>query len=400
MSSHALEKFPRVRLAQLPTPFTQITAPELGLKLYLKRDDLTGNGLSGNKARKLEFLIADARAQNCATLVTCGAVQSNCARALAVAAAQTHLESYLILTGAVPAEDDGNLLISRLAGAEIEFLTSTDPAERDALLARRTADLAASGRRPYVVPFGGSSEVGALGYVQAAFEMATQLGPDAARFRHIVTPMASGGTYAGLYLGFALAGLPIRPIGAFVCGSATEWVPTLLDLIHGLARLLGVVVAADESDIRLIDARGAGYDQPTPAELDFIARFVRATGVLLDPVYSGKALYALWRYLECGALDDPADVIFLHTGGSFGIFPHRRGLSAALAGLEPHAADVGAAGCLPDAPVAAQAERPATVALHAATAKAASAVHRASRRATPHRSPELRPAQTISIASP
>jgi D-cysteine desulfhydrase len=339
MHSNLLDKFPRVRLAQLPTPIMDVAAPELHLRIHVKRDDLTGNGLSGNKARKLEYLIADARALGCDTLVTCGAVQSNCARALAVAAAQTGLRSHLILTGAQPAEDDGNLLISRLAGADIEFLRSDVPAERDALLAQRTEELAAAGRSPYIVPFGGSSLIGAIGYVQAAFEIASQLADGASRFRHVVIPMASGGTYAGLYIGFSLLGLPIRPIGAFVCGSAADWVPTLLDLIHGTARRLGVVVSADESDIHLIDARGAGYDQPTAAELEFIARFIRSTGVLLDPVYSGKAMYALWRYLQCKALDEPGEVMFLHTGGSFGMFPHRQALSAALASLEPLSAE-------------------------------------------------------------
>lgn len=385
MMAHVLEKHPRVRLAHLPTPLQPAAAPELGLRLQIKRDDLTGNGLSGNKARKLEFLIADARVRGCETLVTCGAVQSNCARALAMAAAQVGMASHLILTGAPPAEDDGNLLISRLAGAEIEFLDSTDPAQRDALLAERTAELAAAGRKPYIVPFGGSSEVGALGYVHAAFEIAAQLGGDAGSLRHLVAPMASGGTYAGLYVGFALAGLPIRPIGAFVCGTATQWVSELLDLIHGVARRLGVVVAAEEADIRLLDARGAGYDQPTAEELDFIARFIRSTGVLLDPIYSGKAMYALWRYLECGAIAGGDEVMFLHTGGSYGIFPHRSGLSAAAAALGPRAAAVDAA----------------TEMVEAATP--APAALRAPRRTRPRRvaTPAPAPAvHSISIASP
>jgi len=325
-----LARFPRIALAQLPTPIAAIESPALGLRVHVKRDDLTGNSLSGNKVRKLEFLIADARRLDCDTLLTCGAVQSNCARALAVAAAQTGLHSRLILTGSVSDESDGNLLISRLAGAQVEFLQTDDPAIRDARLAECMDELQANGRKPYMVPFGGSSLVGALGYVQAAQEIASQLGPDADRFAEIITPMASGGTYAGLYVGFSLVGIPIRPVGAFVCGTSAEWVPTLLDQIHGLARLLGVVIAAEERDIRLIDARGHGYNQPSPAELDFIVRFTRDTGLLLDPVYSGKALFALWRYLDCGALGRAGEAMFLHTGGAFGLFPHRRSLVSAL----------------------------------------------------------------------
>jgi D-cysteine desulfhydrase len=333
MVSDILTTFPRFPLAQLPTPIHEVASDDLDLRIHVKRDDLTGSGLSGNKVRKLEYLIADAKRLGCDTLVTCGAVQSNCARALAVAAARARLRSHLILTGAIPDECDGNLLICRLAGADVEFLAADDPARRDALLAERTEDLRTLGRRPYVVPFGGSSLVGTLGYVQAGLEIARQLGDDAERFGEIVTPLASGGTYAGLYLGFSLAGAPIRPVGAFVCGTAAEWVPALLDLIHGAARQLGVVVDAEERDIRLIDARGNGYDQPTTAELEFIVRFTRETGLLLDPIYTGKALYALWRYLACGALGREREVMFLHTGGAFGLFPHRGALTQVLDGI-------------------------------------------------------------------
>lgn len=367
MVANSIAQYPRYRLALLPSPIHEIAAEELGLRIRIKRDDLTGCGLSGNKVRKLEYLIADAKRLGCDTLVTCGAVQSNCARALAVAAAQAQLRSHLILTGKVPDDCDGNLLLCRLAGAEVEFLGGDDPMRRDSVLVERTDDLCRLGRRPYVVPFGGSSLVGTLGYVQAGLEIAHQLGADAECVREIITPLASGGTYAGLYLGFSLAGVPIRPVGAFVCGTAAEWVPTLLDLIHGTASQLGVVVDADERDIRLIDARGNGYNQPSAAELEFIVRFSRETGLLLDPIYSGKAMFALWRYLQCRALGQEGEVMFLHTGGAFGLFPHRQALCRALT-ESPPAADPTLT--LEHAPVAAPRRKPAPAAPPAAIPRA------------------------------
>ncbi|MCB9850311.1 MAG: pyridoxal-phosphate dependent enzyme [Phycisphaerales bacterium] len=330
MQQFALENTPRFPLAQLPTPIVRVSPEAFGVPLLVKRDDLTGNGLSGNKVRKLEYLLADARAAGADTLLSCGAVQSNCARALAVAAAMTGFRCHLILTGERPGEPDGNFLIDQLAGADIEVLESDDAALRDAVLAERANVLRQGGHSPYLVPFGGSSIVGTLGYVRAGLELAAQLGTSAGDMRHVVAPLASGGTYAGLFLGLSLAGVPIRPVGAFVQGTATEWVPVLLDLIHGAARKLGVVVDADESDINLIDARGDGYGLPNRGELQLIADFCRTTGMLLDPVYTGKALYALLQYVKCGAIDRDREIVFLHTGGTLGLFPHRAALAEIL----------------------------------------------------------------------
>ncbi len=345
-----LAQIPRISLAQLPSPLGPLApAPRvrhtetldgdlveviLDGRLWIKRDDLTGIGLSGNKVRKLEFLIADAQARGADVMVTCGAVQSNCARAMAVAAAMTGFDATLVLTGPPPMECDGNLLIDRLVGSETVLVGDVSAADRDAALTDVTARLRRGGRSPYLVPFGGSSAVGALGYVLAAYEIAEQLADRRIRIRHVVLPMASGGTYAGLYVGFQLAGVPIRPIGAFVEGSAPDWTPRLLDLIHHTAGRLGVVVDAEPADIHLIDARGAGYGQPTDPELDFIVRIARRTGLLLDPVYTGKALFALARYLRCGAISAEEGVMFLHTGGAWGLFPHRGALQRRMDAMD------------------------------------------------------------------
>jgi D-cysteine desulfhydrase len=318
----SIQKVSRHLLAQLPTPIVKVDYGWNGRPLFVKRDDLTGSALSGNKVRKLEYLIADARSLGADTLVTCGGVQSNCARALAVAAAMTGFRSMLVLTGCEPADMTGNLLLNHLVGSDVHIFPNMNAAERDATMEQMARGLRARGRKPYVVPFGGSSDVGAFGYVQAALETAGQLDEQTARIAHVVTPMASGGTYAGLYIGCQLAGLAMRPVGAFVEGDANEWPAKLVDLIQRTAARFGLPVSVTEGDIELIDARGAGYAQPTADELEFIVGFARQTGLILDPVYTGKAMYALERDIYDGEFTPRGDVLFLHTGGTFGIFPY------------------------------------------------------------------------------
>jgi len=174
---HLIER-PRVTLAHLPTPITPVAWDLGSAKLFLKRDDLTGSGLSGNKVRKLEYLIADARARGCDTLVTCGGVQSNHTRATAVAATLCGLRSVVVLSGDEPSELDGNLLLSRLVGAEVRIVEAMPSGERHARMLEIAAELEQQGLRPYVMPSGGSNEVGALGYCRAMSEIAEQLEAD------------------------------------------------------------------------------------------------------------------------------------------------------------------------------------------------------------------------------
>ena len=339
MPFSSIQRFPRVPLAQTPTPVARVESPWPDVGFYVKRDDLTGNALSGNKARKLEYLVADAQRQGADTLLTCGGVQSNCARALSVAAAMTGFDSALILTGQEPAQLEGNLLVARMMGSQITFLPAADAAQRDAAqrdaaLAQHAEDLLAKGRRPYLVPFGGSSAMGVLGYVRAAEEVVHQLAGALDSPAQVVMPMASGGTYAGLYIGFALAGVPIRPVGAFVEGTANDWVPRLVRLIHEAAELLGVAVAAEPHDIELLDARGMGYAKPTQAELESTVRFARRTGLVLDPVYTGKAFHTLDLSIRSGTFEPRGDIIFLHTGGTMGLFPHAAACTRTLSRME------------------------------------------------------------------
>ena len=270
MHPSAIARIPRHRLAQLPTPLMKVDFGWSGCPLYVKRDDLTGSALSGNKVRKLEYLVADARNAGTDTLITCGDVQSNCARALAVAATITGFRSVLVLTGVEPRELNGNLLLDHLVGSNVHLFPSMDAEQRDLAMEQIANWHRRRGQRPYIVPFGGSSEVGVLGYVRAAYEIRRQLAGRQDQAHQIVMPMASGGTYAGLFIGFQLAGLQLRPVGAFVEGVAEHWVPDLVALIRSTARRFRLDVQVSEEDIQLIDARGHGYAQPTTDELKFI----------------------------------------------------------------------------------------------------------------------------------
>lgn len=321
---------PRILLAHLPTPITPVSWDLGPVRLYLKRDDLTGSGLSGNKVRKLEYLIADARARGCDTLVTCGGIQSNHTRATAVAATLCGLRSVVVLSGDEPSELDGNLLLSRLVGADVRIVPAMPSAERHARMLQIAAELEQEGLRPYVMPSGGSSEVGALGYCRAAFELAEQLEADPRGIGCIVHACGSGGTFAGCHIGRELTGLEPRHVAVIIEGTVREWRASLADYINRTANYWDIDLEADPDAIALLDGAGRGYAVNTDEEMDFMVRFARCTGIFLDPVYTGKALYALDRDVRRGVFDPGGNVLFIHTGGMYGLFPRRRALMEAL----------------------------------------------------------------------
>ncbi len=322
---------PRVALANLPTPITPVSYSWGGVRLYLKRDDLTGCGLSGNKVRKLEYLIADAKAQGCDTLITCGGIQSNHSRATAVAAAMTGLRSVLVLSGEEPQDLDGNLLISRMVGAEVRIVPAMEADARHARMLEIARELESAGRKPYIVVAGGSDELGALGYVRAMNEIGEQLAEDPRGIGCIVHACGSGGTYVGSYIGHCLAGVKPRLVAAIAEGDIPGWRQTLLDYTARTAQRWGLDVTAAADDIELIDAAGLGYAANTDEELAFFVGFARQTGVLLDPVYTGKSLYALDLAIREGTFKPGGNILFIHTGGAFSLFPTRSRLSAAMA---------------------------------------------------------------------
>ncbi len=308
---------PRLRLARLPTPLERLdrTSERLGLDLWVKRDDLTGIALSGNKVRKLEYLFAEAEARGATAVVTCGGVNSNHARATAVAAARRGLSARLLLRGQDRHPPTGNLLLDRLFGAEIHFCDDEGWLGKDAQM----AELA--GADGYVIPEGGSNGLGALGYVRAAAELAEQAHDLGMRLGRVVHGIGSGGTTAGLALGFSALGLDVDVVAVAVMKDSQHFDPIVARLVSD-ATSRGFVDSsvAAAARWRVLDGYvGGGYAATSAAEMDVYAEIARKEGLVLDPVYTGKAFLPLAR----GALP-PADgaTVFLHTGGIFELFAY------------------------------------------------------------------------------
>jgi D-cysteine desulfhydrase len=325
-----------VPLARLPTPLEPSPrfGAEIGTALLWKRDDLTGLELSGNKARKLEFLLAEAEALGADTLVTCGGVQSNHCRATAFAAARRGLGAVVLLRVPDPARPpalEANALLDRLAGARIRWVSPDQYRRRAEVLEAVAGELRAEGRRPYVIPEGGSSALGCFGYASAVLEIVEQL-PPGWREGPVTVAYAcgSGGTGAGIELGVRLAGWSgARPIGFAVCNDAAYFRERIAGLCAeargrwpGLPEVPAGEIAVDDGSV------GPGYAEATAEGLALIGRVARSDGVLLDPVYTGKAMLGVASRSRRGALPG-GRVVFVHTGGAFGIFPFAPRLAAA-----------------------------------------------------------------------
>ena len=314
---------PRLHFAHLPTPIEplpRLSAALGGPRLFIKRDDQTGLALGGNKTRKLEFLVAAAQAEGAGTLVTAGAWQSNHCRQTAAAAARFGLDCTLVLAGPPPTEATGNLLLDRLLGADI--VPVADRADRDQVLQRTGEELAAQGRAPYVIPVGGSSPTGALGYCFAVEEaLAQQVAVAGGEFDWMVFCTSSSGTHAGLVLGQRLFGY-----GGQVLGISNDhpaaWVQRqVASLASAASEKLGPRIDFSHADVRVNDDYcAAGYGVLTAAEREAIALFARLEGILLDPVYTGRAAAGLIDLIRQGFFDPSARVLFWHTGGQAALF--------------------------------------------------------------------------------
>ena len=316
---------PRVMLARLPTPLepSRVVGARLGVPLWWKRDDLTGAELSGNKVRKLEFLLADAEAAGADTVITCGGEQSNHCRATALAAARRGLRCVLLLRvpdPAAPPPIEANSLLGRLAGAEIRYLSVEQYRRRDEAFRAVTDELRGHGRRPYVIPEGGSNAVGAWGYVHAVAELHAQLGGAAAT---LVYAAGSGGTGAGIELGIRRAGWSkARALGFAVCDDRPTFQAQIASIAAEASRRYQLGIEIDQASIEIIDKYiGPGYAQTTPEMLATIVDVARAEGVVLDPVYTGKAFFGLMHELAHGSDPFVGEVVFIHTGGIYGLLP-------------------------------------------------------------------------------
>ena len=324
---------PRISLATLPTPLYEATrfrdalgGPSRCPRILIKRDDLTTLGLGGNKARKLEYLVADAQAQGATTLVTTGAVQSNHARMTAAAASVAGMRCVLVLTTtkAVP-EVAGNLLLDRLYGAEIRLVPSIDPmfavGNDEPVVEEVVADETRAGRKPYVIPVGGSSGVGVLGYVSGTAELVDQLAEAGIAPSRLYYASGSRGTQAGLTLGAKLCRAPYRVYGVAVSGGEPEKIERARRIANEAAARLGLAERLEFSEL-VTDQNfiGEGYGIPTPAALEAISLLARTEAILLDPCYTSKAMAGLIHHARSGELR-PADcVVFVHTGGMPALF--------------------------------------------------------------------------------
>ena len=334
---HLLMNLPkRLALAHLPTPIHPLAAlsRQLDADIWVKRDDLTGSHLSGNKIRKLEFLLAEASEQQATHIITCGGVQSNHCRASALAAASLGMKPELLLrtpsglASDLPTPSAGNVLLGRLAGATIHPCTpDTYRESRNEHMMAMAEALRATGARPYIVPEGGSNALGALGYVECAKELVEQLG----RETHcsVWVPVGSGGTLAGLALGFKTLGVPYRAVGVPVCDDAETFREIVQRIAAEASQSFGLAELNPE-DYDLVEGyQGRGYALTTPRELALIRDTLVREGIVLDHVYTGKAFGA---FVE-GAKGASRHV-FVHTGGIFGLSAAASQLDELLSGKE------------------------------------------------------------------
>lgn len=315
----------QISLARLPTPIQKLeklTALFGGPELYIKRDDLTGIGLSGNKVRKLEYLLADAKDQGADTLITCGGIQSNHSRATAIAATQNGMASVLVLRGERETPYDGNVLLDKLVGAEIRLVTPEQYAQRiDQIMEEVAQKLREQGRRPYVIPEGGSNPIGVWGYIRASGEIKNQLEEMDLKVDAVVTAVGSGGTQAGLLIGGKLSGLGARVVGFNVCDTAEVFQARIGRLVAETIEKYALPCQISPDEILLVDGYvGRGYALSRPEELELIKTVALQEGVFLDPVYTGKALFGLADQIRRGRFKKGERVLFMHTGGIYGLF--------------------------------------------------------------------------------
>ncbi|MFT4519973.1 MAG: D-cysteine desulfhydrase [Halioglobus sp.] len=325
--------YPRkIDLAQTPTPLQFLPRASekwgAGHRLWVKRDDLTGCTLSGNKVRKLEFIAAHAIDNGYDTLLTCGGLQSNHCRATAFAGAQLGLKVHLLLRGEHDPKPDGNLLLDQLAGAIVScYPLKQYINEIDQLFLDWQAHYAAQGGKALVVPTGGSDGIGVWGYIAACEEMAADFQNEGIAQAHIVTASGSGGTQAGLTLGAALHDLPATVWGVNVCDDEAYFVKKIASDARDWQQRNPDVPEVEIEALVLDGYVGKGYGIASKEVFDLILELSRLEGVLLDPVYTGKAFVGMLAEIAKGRFEGCEDIVFVHTGGIFGLFPQRDSLS-------------------------------------------------------------------------
>ncbi|MFH1084952.1 MAG: D-cysteine desulfhydrase family protein [Chloroflexota bacterium] len=320
---------PRVPLGHFPTPLHELPRLRLALggpRLLIKRDDLTGLAAGGNKVRKLEYLVADALHQGAQTLITTGAAQSNHVCQTAAAAARYGLGCVLVLGGVAPAHTTGNVLLDRLLGAHLRWAGQRDTY---ALMEEVAQEERAAARKPYLIPVGGSNAIGAAAYVEAMAEMIRQARDLEARVDHVIVASGSGGTQAGLMVGASAHHFAGRVWGISVSQPAAALRQTVADLAQLTAAFLDLRMPLDLAALTVNDDYlGEGYGVLGGAEREAIELVARTEGLLLDPVYTGRAMAGLVDLVRRGAFGPQETVLFWHTGGLPALFAYAESLTA------------------------------------------------------------------------
>ncbi len=319
---------PKVKLANLPTPIEKLerlSAEWGGPEIYVKRDDLTGAALSGNKIRKLEFVIAEAKSKGSDMLITCGGLQSNHARATAVAATKLGMKSYLVLRGEESKIKDGNVLLDLLVGTKIKYITPEQYATRvNKIMAELADELQKDGFNPFIIPEGASDEIGTLGYVAAIEEISQQLADLKLDIDYVVCAVGSGGTHAGLLLGQKLYDQKYQVVGFNVCDDEEFFVNKIYKIGNEAIKRYNLPTELNRDEIKIIDGYvGEGYALNRQEEIDFIKEVASKEGVILDPVYTGKAMLGMMDQIKKGNHKKGERLLFIHTGGLFGLFPKK-----------------------------------------------------------------------------
>lgn len=318
----------RLSLAQTPTPLEpleRLSRQIDGPMLWVKRDDLTGSTLTGNKVRKLEFSFAEAQDRGAEVVITCGGIQSNHCRATAVVGAKLGIDVHLVLRGFPDGAPDGNTFLDYLMGAEVTCYPPVFYRSRiNDILRGLVEDYGRQGKRAHVIPLGASDATGMWGYITASEEMKADFTAAGFRADHIVCATGSGGTQAGLIVGNALHGLDAQVWGINVCDDEAYFVSKIRGDLIDWRQKFQAEIDVEALPIRILDGHvGPGYAQATDEIRETIARVAQTEGLVLDPVYTGKAFHGLLEEIRRGRFKRGEHVVFIHTGGIFGLLAQR-----------------------------------------------------------------------------
>ena len=318
-------KYPaRIKLANIPTPIEHLSRLSKllgGAEIYIKRDDLTGLEMSGNKIRKLEFVVADALKNGADTLITCGGIESNHCRATAAVCAKLGLNAHLVLRGKPPKIPDGNFLLNKLFNASFRFITKEEYQNIKPIFDEEIYKLKKNGLKPYTFPSGASNEIGAWGYIKAMEEIYKFKNE---KFDYIVSATGSGGTLAGLILGNYFFDYKAQILGVNVCDDAEYFINKINSIFDKFEERYKIKLKRSALKINIIEGFvGKGYAINTQEELEDLKSIARLEGIVLDPTYTVKAFRGLIENIKNGLFEKNKKILFIHTGGLFGIYPNK-----------------------------------------------------------------------------